>query len=91
MMDAVDPTVVDELERVAARTPGVERVGSVRVRWAGHRLAASLAIVVSADLSLRDSHAVAEAVRYELVHAVRHLDDVQVHVDLEPTDGRDPR
>jgi cation diffusion facilitator family transporter len=85
LMDAVDPRIVDQVEVVAARTAGVEQVDSVRVRWAGHRLAATLAIVVSDDLTVRDGHAVAEDVRHELFHAVRHLDEVTVHVD---PDGR---
>jgi cation diffusion facilitator family transporter len=90
LMDAVDPAVVDEVESVAVRTPGVERVDSVRVRWAGHRLETSLAIVVADDLSVRDGHAVAEDVRHELLHAIDHLDDVHVHVDPAPTHGEDP-
>jgi cation diffusion facilitator family transporter len=90
LMDAVDPGIVDEVEGVAARTAGVERVDSVRVRWAGHRLEASLAIVVPDALSVRDGHAVAEAVRRALIHAVEHLTDVQVHVDSAPTDGVRP-
>ncbi len=90
LMDAVDPELVDHVERVAATTPGVERVDSVRVRWAGHRLAATLAIVVGDALTVRDGHAVAEAARHSLLHSVRHLDEVDVHVDPRSTPGEDP-
>jgi cation diffusion facilitator family transporter len=90
LMDAVDPAVVDHVESIAADTPGVERVDSVRLRWAGHRLEASLAIAVPDHLSVRDGHVVAEDVRHRLVDSVQHLDDVQVHVDTQPTDDKPP-
>jgi cation diffusion facilitator family transporter len=90
LMDAVDPDVVDLVERVAAGTASVERIDSVRVRWSGHRLAASLAIVVSDDLTVRGGHIVAEDVRHNLLHSVRHLDEVNVHVDPNGAHGGDP-
>jgi cation diffusion facilitator family transporter len=90
LMDAVDPAVVESIEHTAGHTDGVQRVASVQARWVGHRLAASIAIVVDEDLTVRQGHAVAEAVRHELVHSVRHLDDVDVHVDPCGHHGGDP-
>jgi cation diffusion facilitator family transporter len=90
LMDAVDPDLVDRVERVAAETAGVEQVEFVRVRWSGHRLAASLAIVVADDLTVRGGHIVAEAVRHNLLHSVCHLDEVDVHVDPNGAHGGDP-
>jgi cation diffusion facilitator family transporter len=81
LMDAVDPDIVDSIEHTAARVEGVQRVGGVHARWVGHRLAASIAVVVDEDLTVREGHDVAEAVRHGLLHRVRHLDDVDVHVD----------
>ena len=81
LMDAVDPTVVTSIEHIASQVAGVQRVGAVQARWVGHRLAASVAVVVDEDLTVRQGHDVAEAVRHDLLHALRHLDDVDVHVD----------
>ncbi len=81
LMDAVDPSIVDRVEATAARSPHVERVGEVRVRWAGHRLTASVRVVVDEDLTVRQAHAVAEGVRDDLLASVRHLDRVDVHLD----------
>jgi cation diffusion facilitator family transporter len=86
LMDAVDPRIIDEIEQTTSQVCGVQRVGSVQARWVGHRLAASIAIDVDADLSVRQGHEVAEAVRHQLLHRVPHLDDVDVHVD--PCDRR---
>jgi cation diffusion facilitator family transporter len=90
LMDAVDPEVVETIEHTAGHVEGVQRVGSVQARWVGHRLAASIEVVVDEDLSVRQGHDVAEAVRHDLLHSVRHLDDVHVHVDPCGHHGTDP-
>jgi len=87
LMDAVDPIIVDAVERVARATEGVVDVSATQARWLGHRLVADLAITVEANLPVRDGHAIAEQVRHRLQHDVRHLDDANVHVDPE---GADP-
>lgn len=84
LMDAVDPSIVDRVEAVAAATTGVAKVETPRVRWLGHRLVADLTIAVGGDLAVRQGHATAEEVRHRLLHQVAHLDEVHVHVD--PTD-----
>jgi cation diffusion facilitator family transporter len=90
LLDAVEPEVVDSIEHVAGHVDGVQRVGSVQARWVGHRLASSIAVVVDEDLTVREGHDVAERVRRELLHTVRHLDDVDVHVDPCGHSGVDP-
>ena len=90
LMDAVDPDIVDEIEHTASHVAGVRQVGAVRARWVGHRLTGSIAVVVDEDLSVREGHEVAEAVRHEMLHAVRHLDDIDVHIDTDRRDGIDP-
>ncbi len=90
LMDAVEPEVIDEIEHIAGHVEGVQNVGSVQARWVGHRLAARVAVVVDEDLSVRQGHDVSEAVRHELMHTVRHLDDVDVHVDPCGHHGGDP-
>ncbi len=90
LMDAVDPDVIVSIEHIACHVEGVQRVGPVQARWVGHQLAATIAVVVDEDLSVRGGHDVAEAVRHELLHSVRHLHDVDVHVDPCGHDGTDP-
>jgi cation diffusion facilitator family transporter len=90
LMDAVDPEVVESIEHTAGHVNGVQRVGSVQARWVGHQLTATLAVVVDEDLSVREGHDVAEAVRHELQHAVRHPHHVDVHIDPCGHHGTDP-
>ena len=88
LMDAVDPAVVERLEK-AARLPGVEEVRDVRARWLGHRMEAELAVTVDADLPTESSHAIGEAVRHTLYHEEPMLATVTVHIDPCGHHGRD--
>jgi cation diffusion facilitator family transporter len=81
LMDAVDPELVADIERVAAGVDGVIEVESVRVRWMGHRLIASTNLVVDCQLTVAAGHDIAERVRHELFHEVRGLDTILVHLD----------
>jgi cation diffusion facilitator family transporter len=90
LMDAVDPALVDAIEHAAGHVSAVQRVDHIRVRWVGHRLATTLAVVVDEDLSVRRGHDVAETVRDELLHSIPHLDDVHIHIDPCGHHGRDP-
>ena len=81
LMDAVDPELVDDIERTAASVEGVMEVETVRVRWMGHRLIASVALVVDCHQSVAEGHHIAEHVRHALFHEVVRLDTVLVHVD----------
>ena len=81
LMDAVDPELVDEIERVAGEVEGVKAVETVRVRWVGHRLRASVSLVVDCSQSVAEGHHIAEHVRHSLFHEVGRLDTIVVHVD----------
>ena len=80
MLDAVDPSLVDELEATLAATPGVRDVGLVRVRWVGHALHADCEITAADDLSLIAAHALAHEAEHRLLHAVPRLAGAVVHV-----------
>lgn len=56
LLDGVEPEVIDEVERVAEGTDGVEGVAETRVRWLGHSLLAEVNISVRPDLSVEEGH-----------------------------------
>ena len=89
LMDAVDPSLVDQIETTARRVPGVLGVEKVRVRWLGHRLQTDFCLKVDAALSTATSHRIAEQVSHELYHALPRLADVFVHIDPVSDDGAD--
>lgn len=89
LMDRVDPELVELVEHTAADVASVERVSDVRLRWIGHRLDAALHVMVDCELTVADGHRIAEDVRHALLHEVRGLDTVMVHVDPCEHDGQD--
>lgn len=89
LMDAVEPSLVDQAARAAASAEGVQRVSSVRARWIGHTIHAEALIVADAHLSLGEAHQVAERARHAMLHAVPRLSSVTVHVDPSEQDGLD--
>lgn len=90
LMDAVEPEMVDEVERITRETAGVVDVESVRLRWVGHALETNLSITVDQDLSVLEGHAISEEVRHRLLHQVSKLDTVVIHVNPCDHGGVDP-
>ena len=88
-MDAVDPELVDAVERAAARVQGVQGVQNVRVRWLGHNLEAELHATVDGAISTTASHAIAQEIEHALLHDLPQLSAVAVHIDPAEADGLD--
>jgi divalent metal cation (Fe/Co/Zn/Cd) transporter len=81
LMDAVEPEVVERIEKTAGQVPGVVDVHEVRVRWLGHSLHAEMHITVDEDLPTRESHRIGEEVRHALFHAQARLSEATIHID----------
>jgi cation diffusion facilitator family transporter len=80
-LDGVDPEVIHELRHAAVHVPEVRAVTEVQARWVGHYLRAEVSIAVASALSVAEGHAIAKEVRHQLLHHVRYLSGVIVHVD----------
>lgn len=81
LMDGVEPNIVETVEHHSSAVSGVLGVDNVRVRWVGHRLDASLQVVVDESLSVLQGHDIALAVRSSLSRAMPNLDHLVVHVE----------
>ncbi len=90
LMDAVDPALVTQAERILGHVNGVVSVGDVRIRWVGHRLHAEIRLVVDRGLSVVAAHDVAERSYHELLHRLPRLSDAIVHTDPSDRNGCDP-
>lgn len=79
-MDAVDPRLLDQIERIAEKVEQVEGVERVRMRWVGHELHADMIIYVPSDLNLGEADEVAHSVHEALREQVPALTEVNVHI-----------
>ncbi|MBA3411593.1 MAG: cation transporter [Geodermatophilaceae bacterium] len=84
LMDAVDPELVDQTERVTRAVSGVEDLSELRLRWIGHTLRAEINIVVDPALDLRTAHALSHQVEHDLLHHIPRLHAAIVHAEPGP-------
>jgi cation diffusion facilitator family transporter len=89
LMDAVDPRLVDAMEKALRETDGVLDVGHARLRWIGHRLRAECEIVVDDTIGVVEAHDIAVRAEHNIMHAVPRLDSALVHADPQSRDGVD--
>ncbi len=87
ILDGVDPEVPDKIKEQARQSIGVQAVSEVRVRWLGHRMHAELNITVAEGLSVEQGHDIANTVRHELLHNLKFLSEVTIHVDPANASG----
>jgi len=81
LMDAVDPELVEQTDRVARDVAGVEDVAELRLRYIGHALRAEINIVVDAAIDLRTAHELAHQVEHQLLHDIPRLSAAIVHAE----------
>lgn len=80
LVDGIEPEIVAEIERAPTHVAGVRDVHQVRARWVGHKIQTDLHITVDPGLSVRESHAITEAVERNLREHVRSFGGAVVHV-----------
>jgi cation diffusion facilitator family transporter len=83
LLDGIDPGVCEHIRRLISEIPEVKRVGEIRARWTGRRLLVEANVAVSNHLELRSAHAVVREIRHRLLHQLRHLGNIVVHIDPE--------
>ena len=89
LLDGVDPNVVDEIRHAIGHVDGVRDVSEVRVRWLGHRLHAEINIAVDSHLSVDKGHEIGNEARHQLLHHLKYLSGVTVHIDSVNASGED--
>lgn len=80
LMDAVDPSLVDQATEAIRSVDGVHDVRDLRIRWIGHTLRAEADIEVDSTLSVASAHDLAHHAEQHLLADVRRLTAATVHV-----------
>src|SRR5262245_59435780 len=87
MLDGVDPHVIDEIRQAAAHVAQVKEVTDVRARWLGHRLHAEVSVTLPSLITRPATTTIAEEVRHQLLHHLKYLSLVVIHVDPHEKSG----
>jgi cation diffusion facilitator family transporter len=80
---AVPPKMENEVREMASLVPGVASLDKTRIRKSGLSYLVDIQIRVAGDLSVREGHDIAHAVKDKLLASKLRVSDVTVHV--EPT------
>lgn len=80
MLDGIEPRILADVEHAPTHVPGVLDVHEARARWLGHKVHADLHISVDPNLTVAESHAIAERVEAALAEHIPALGGAMVHV-----------
>ncbi|MEM7802012.1 MAG: cation diffusion facilitator family transporter, partial [Chloroflexota bacterium] len=80
IMDAVDPSIVNQAEHFVSQVPGIEEVVKMRVRWVGHRLFSEITAKIDEDRTMVESNSIAQRVQVTLFEAFPAMGEVIVQL-----------
>jgi cation diffusion facilitator family transporter len=81
LMDRQEPAVIERARAVAAGVPGVEQVQKVFSRRTGIMIWLDMHVWVKGNLTVRDSHRIAHAVKDTVRGEIPEVRDVLVHIE----------
>ncbi len=79
---SADDEICTEIKEIAVQMPGVRDIHRLRARLSGARLYVDLHMVVDGDISVRQGHDIAGAVKSRIINSDLQVVDVVIH--LEP-------
>ena len=80
---AVEPKLLQQIEKIIQTVHGVERIHQLRSRSMGTDILIDVHILVSPYISVSEGHYIAQHVHQTLIHQLPAVKDVTVHVDPE--------
>ncbi|GAA1804934.1 cation diffusion facilitator family transporter [Agromyces neolithicus] len=80
LMDGIEPELLDKAEQALADGAGVAGVGTVRLRWIGHRLSSEAVVLMDHDAPAHGLGTAADDAEARLRNALPKLDVVTVQV-----------
>jgi cation diffusion facilitator family transporter len=87
LLDAIDPSLVDEARTTIEEVVGVISVAGLQVRWHGHQLQIAASVCVDPILSVKQGHDIAHEVEHGLHHGFSS--PVVAIIHIEPHDQND--
>jgi len=81
---APDKGILTQMLTKAQEVEGVQQVHDLRARHSGPQIFAEVHIVVDPNLTVREGHDIARAVKYRLLDEFSDITRVIIHVDPEP-------
>lgn len=86
-----DPDLIASIRALALAVPGVRGVEKLRVRKVGLEYLVDIHVEVAPELTVRDGHAIAHAVKDRMIGRIVTIRDVLVHVEPSPPAGSEKK
>ena len=88
LVDAGAPEEIQKkITNIACNNPGVQEVHKVRTRYISTSIQVDLHIVVDGSISVRQGHAIADAVENQILDSIPNVLGVIIHVDPPDVTG----
>lgn len=79
LMDAVDPSLVDQATAAVTSVTGIGQIRELHIRWIGHTLRAEVDATVDPALTVIQAHDIAHHAEAQLLHQVSRLTAATIH------------
>lgn len=83
---AVDSTTLATIETIIKGIDGVKKAHQLRSRSMGGDILIDVHVLVDPFISVSEGHFIAQQVQHQLVHSLKRVNDVMVHIDPEDDD-----
>ncbi len=80
---AVDPILIEKIEKIIQEIDGVQKIHQLRSRSMGKDVFVDVHVLVSPQISVSEGHFIAQNVHHALVEKIPEVEDVTVHIDPE--------
>ncbi len=81
VLDGVEPNVIDEIHHALTHIKEINKIIDIKARWIGHRLYAEITIGLKPDLTVIESHEIAENAEHELLHHITYISNVVIQIE----------
>jgi divalent metal cation (Fe/Co/Zn/Cd) transporter len=85
-----EPELLEAVRLEALAVRGVRNVEKLLVRKTGIEYLVDIHVEVDPEMTVRDGHTIAHAVKDRIVQAIVPVKDVLVHIEPEPVPGNHP-
>lgn len=86
----VDEKTLEAIKQTINSVPGVRSIHQLRTRFHGNSIFVDLHIIVDPFISVSEGHHIGEQVHSKLLHNIKNLHDVTVHIDPEDDETAHP-
>jgi cation diffusion facilitator family transporter len=84
-----DDSCVEDIKKIAEGVAGVEHVHEMRCRRSGQYLIVDLKLDMDPEMTVRESHAIATAVKKLIFEHVENVGDVMIHINPHKDEHQD--